>query len=128
MLVLTLGLFSFLSAADSNRFKNPHQEKEWKQKSESKMRKKGTESNNDGSGETDSITAPVTFEDPSTTHVPDEIWNRIKDKPAVNSAIDAILVLVVIQTMLGLGCTMDVALIKEHIYHPTGKLNLSKNF
>uniref|UniRef100_H2YGH8 Solute carrier family 10 member 1 n=1 Tax=Ciona savignyi TaxID=51511 RepID=H2YGH8_CIOSA len=37
-----------------------------------------------------------------------------------NSAIEATLVIVVIQTMLGLGCTMDVTLIKEHLRRPSG--------
>uniref|UniRef100_H2YGH9 Uncharacterized protein n=1 Tax=Ciona savignyi TaxID=51511 RepID=H2YGH9_CIOSA len=36
------------------------------------------------------------------------------------SAIEATLVIVVIQTMLGLGCTMDVTLIKEHLRRPSG--------
>ena len=56
-----------------------------------------------------------------TTEIPDEIVQRINDKPSVNSAINAILILVVIQTMLGLGCTMDLALIREHIYNPASK-------
>ena len=59
----------------------------------------------------------------SVTTIPNEIVKRIEEKPAVNSAIDAILVLVVIQTMLGLGCTMDISLIKEHLYHPNSKLD-----
>ena len=84
--------------------------------------------NKEGSGNVDP--AAETTSDPNsapfTTHIPDEILKRIADQPGVNSAIDAILVLVVIQTMLGLGCTMDINLIKEHLYQPSGEYLITK--
>ena len=46
----------------------------------------------------------------------------------VDTSIDVILVLVVIQTMLGLGCTLDVELIKSHILQPTGSFCLQNIF
>jgi len=49
-----------------------------------------------------------------------EIIRRIEMTSSVNASIDFILVLVVIQTMLGLGCTLDVELIKNHLLQPTG--------
>uniref|UniRef100_H2YGH7 Sodium bile acid cotransporter n=1 Tax=Ciona savignyi TaxID=51511 RepID=H2YGH7_CIOSA len=49
-----------------------------------------------------------------------DIARRIEQSPGLNSAIEATLVIVVIQTMLGLGCTMDVTLIKEHLRRPSG--------
>ncbi|XP_009860863.4 hepatic sodium/bile acid cotransporter-like [Ciona intestinalis] len=75
-----------------------------------------------------SITAPGKPIVVSTTPVPPtdaevtmaEIAKRIEQSPALNSAIEATLVVVVIQTMLGLGCTMDVTLIKEHLQRPSG--------
>ena len=82
----------------------------------------------DGSGNENPkiITTSASFSPNSffTTHVPVEILKRIENQPGVNSAIDAILVLVVIQTMLGLGCTMDIHLIKEHLYQPSGETKL----
>jgi len=79
---------------------------------------------NEGSGSIDPMKTTLDPKSNSfTTHIPDEILKRITDQPGVNSAIDAILVLVVIQTMLGLGCTMDINLIKEHLYQPSGKFH-----
>ncbi|CAK8686530.1 unnamed protein product [Clavelina lepadiformis] len=57
---------------------------------------------------------------PATTPALSEMAKRIAEKPGVNWAIDAILVVVAIQTMLGLGCTMDISLIKEHLLQPMG--------
>jgi len=47
---------------------------------------------------------------------------KMQENPGLNSGIEAILVLVVMQTMLGLGCTIDLSLMKEHLFEPKGKL------
>ena len=58
--------------------------------------------------------------------VMDEIVYKLENTSSVDTSIDVILVLVVIQTMLGLGCTLDVELIKSHILQPTGSFNILK--
>nr|CAB3266097.1 sodium/bile acid cotransporter 4-like [Phallusia mammillata] len=49
-----------------------------------------------------------------------EVVERIQKSPGLNSGIEAILVLLVIQTMLGLGCTIDLSVMKEHLLEPGG--------
>nr|CAB3266098.1 sodium/bile acid cotransporter 4-like [Phallusia mammillata] len=49
-----------------------------------------------------------------------EVVKRIQKSPDLNSGIEAILVLLVIQTMLGLGCTIDLSVMKEHLLDALG--------
>lgn len=49
------------------------------------------------------------------------IAQRMLDNPGINGAIDAILVIVALQTMLGLGCTMDFQMVLEHVKNPIGE-------
>lgn len=73
----------------------------------------------------DAVTSNMTsrfpsLQDQQSDEANDFIKKTLEDNPGINVGINIILIAVVVQTMLGLGCTLDIDLIREHLMQPTG--------